>query len=314
MIETKGLTKYYKNVCALDALDLTVEAGEVFGYIGPNGAGKTTTLRMLCGLLRATSGQATVSGVEVTKRPGRVKGLVGYLPHAFGGYPEMSVWEYLDFFGAAYRIKRKVRRSRIDEVLGMAGGSDLKDYAMGSLSQGMRQKVGIAKTMLHDPAVLLLDEPTAGLDPLARVEVKNLVQGLKAAGKTVMISSHILPELETICDRVGVLEAGKLLATGTVDEILEQVRPHRAVELEVSSGVDEARACLTTDDRVANVEVFGNVVRFEFIGSEREMPSLLELLLSRQVGVVWCREVRGSLEEAYVKISGGQAPDPAEDE
>src|SRR3990172_2613868 len=175
MIEIEHLTKKYKNIVAVHDLSLKIKQGEVFGFIGPNGAGKTTTIRILAGLLRPTSGKATIGGYDVTKAPTQVKRLVGYMPDSFGVYDQMRVWEYLDFFGAAYRIKKGQRREAIDSVLNLTGSEYMRDYYIGTLSRGMRQKVGLAKTLIHNPQVIILDEPASGLDPRARIELRETI-------------------------------------------------------------------------------------------------------------------------------------------
>src|ERR1051325_8240043 len=212
MIKTVNLTKHYKNFVALQNLNLEIEKGHIFGYIGPNGAGKTTTIRVLCGLLKQTSGQAFINGVEVnSKNLQEIKRLVGYLPDYFGVYDQMSVWEFLDFFGAAYKIERNTRRKRIEEVLELTEATYMIDYQMNSLSRGMRQRVGIAKTLLHDPMVIILDEPTSGLDPQARIEGRQLISQLRQLGKTILLSSHILHEISMVCDQIGIIDHGQLL-------------------------------------------------------------------------------------------------------
>ena len=198
MIATQELTKKYQDVLALDHLNLVVEAGEIFGYIGPNGAGKTTTIRILSGLMRPTSGEATVAGVDVVRHPQEAKKVVGYMPDVFGVYQGMRVWEYLDFFGAAYRLPRVERKARIEEVLAITGTDVMRDYFVDSLSRGMQQRVGIARAMIHNPQVLFLDEPTSGLDPRARIEMRQLLRRLKEMGKTILVSSHILPDRKSV--------------------------------------------------------------------------------------------------------------------
>ena len=211
MIRTENLTKKYENFLALDNLNLTIAEKEIFGYIGPNGAGKTTTIRILAGMMSPTSGKAEVGGIDVVANPRRAKEVVGYAPDAVGVYRGMRVWEYLDFFAAAHRIPKAKRQSRVDDVLKITGADEMKDYFVDSLSHGMRQRVGIARTLIHDPKVIFLDEPTNGLDPRARIEMRNLLKSLQQLGKTILVSSHILPELATTCDRIGIIEQGKML-------------------------------------------------------------------------------------------------------
>src|SRR5215216_1162832 len=220
ILQTESLTRKYGNVLALDNLNLSIHRGEVFGYIGPNGAGKTTTFRILAGLLDPTAGRAMIAGNDVTGDKDAIKQLVGYLPDNFGVYPTLRVWEYLDFFAAAYRVPKKERKERIEKCLTIANSIEFRDKLMGALSRGMKQRVGIAKTLLHDPAVLILDEPAATLDPRARVEMRRLLRDLADLGKAVLVSSHILPELADVCDTVGILSGGKMVANGPVRDIL----------------------------------------------------------------------------------------------
>jgi ABC-2 type transport system ATP-binding protein len=211
MIETKQLRKQYGSVVALTDLDLKVEKGVIFGYVGPNGAGKTTTIRILCGLMAPTAGSVHIAGVDVVHRPEQVRSIVGYMPDYLTPYEGMRVWEYLDFFGAAYRIPRKERRNRVEAVLELTGAGAMRDYYVETLSHGMRQRLGVARALVHDPDVLILDEPTNGLDPRARVEMRQLFTRLKDLGKTTLISSHILPELASVCDIVGFMDQGNRL-------------------------------------------------------------------------------------------------------
>src|SRR5438477_4687856 len=242
ILKTVALTKQYGAQVALDHLDLTVHRGEVFGYIGPNGAGKTTTFRILAGLLDPSSGRAMIAGKDVTGDKDAIKQVVGYLPDNFGVYPTLRVWEYLDFFAAAYRIPKKQRGERIDYCLKIANAGEFRDKLMGALSRGMKQRVGIAKTLLHDPQVIILDEPAATIDPRARVEMRRLLRELADLGKAVLVSSHILPELADVCDTVGILSGGKLVLAAPVNEVLRTVRQRRLMEVQVLGDKNQARA------------------------------------------------------------------------
>src|SRR5438132_3143346 len=245
ILKTEALTKTYANDhVALDHLDLVVHRGEVFGYIGPNGAGKTTTFRILAGLLDPTSGKAVIDGQDVTGDKDRIKQVVGYLPDNFGVYPTLRVCEYLDFFAAAYRIPKRERPPRIDRCLTIANAMEFRDKLMGALSRGMKQRVGIAKTLLHDPQVIILDEPAATIDPRARVQMRQLLRELADLGKAVLVSSHILPELADVCDTVGILSNGKLVAAGPVQEILRTVRQQRLMQVQVLGDKQRARDVL----------------------------------------------------------------------
>src|SRR5260370_18255204 len=225
VVETKELTKHYGRVVALDRLTLSVERGQILGFVGPNGAGKTTTIKILVGLARPTSGSARIAGIDCVAEARKIKRLVGYMPDTFGSYDNMRVGEYLDFFGAAFGLPRRQRAKRIGETLDMAGAGSFMDLYVEALSHGMKQRVALARTLLHDPEVLILDEPANGLDPQARIEMRQVLLDLAARGKTLLVTSHVLPELTRGCHRVAIITRGKLRACGTLEEITRQLSP-----------------------------------------------------------------------------------------
>ncbi|MCD4699103.1 MAG: ABC transporter ATP-binding protein [Phycisphaerae bacterium] len=307
ILHTEGLTRHYDEIKALTNLDLEVRRGEIFGYIGHNGAGKTTTIRILAGLLRPSSGSASVAGVNVVGGRDRIKRLVGYMPDNFGVYEQMRVWEYLDFFGAAFGIGRRRRRERIEEVIDMTEAHYMHDRFVDTLSRGMKQRVGIARTLMHDPQVLLLDEPASGLDPRARVHMRQLLRRLADAGKTLLVSSHILPELAAVCDSIGILHGGVLRAVGPIAEVLASLRRHRLMEVRLLGDVEKAIGSLKENDRCKNVErseESDNVVDFHFTGDDEELATILDGLVRSDLRIVTCREVPLTLEEAYMTVSG----------
>jgi len=242
-IEIEGLTKVYRGVVALRDLHLKVEEGEAFGFIGPNGAGKSTTIKILATLVRPSGGRANVCGVSVTHRPEQVKPLIGYMPDVLGVYDDMLVQEYLEFFAAAYRIRGAARTSKVDEVLELTELSGKRMEPVKGLSRGMGQRLGLARCLLHDPKVLLLDEPAAGLDPRARIEFKELVAELRRQGKTLVISSHILSEIGEMCNTIGIIEQGKLLFSGPIDEAKRRLGKEqgRVVRVRVVEEGDDGR-------------------------------------------------------------------------
>lgn len=304
ILKTEALTKTYGTQVALDHLDLVVHRGEVFGYIGPNGAGKTTTFRILAGLLDPTSGRAHIAGKDVTGDKDAIKQVVGYLPDNFGVYPTLRVWEYLDFFAAAYRIPKKDRKSRIDYCLQIANAGEFRDKLMGALSRGMKQRVGIAKTLLHDPQVIILDEPAATIDPRARVQMRQLLRELADLGKAVLVSSHILPELADVCDTVGILTAGKLVAAGPVQEILRTVRQRRLMEIQVIGDRDRARQILATaPGEWSPVGDANGVLRYEVQADEKQLADGLQLLLKSGIAVVSFAEVPADLEDVFMSLT-----------
>lgn len=307
VLRCEGLTKDYEEITALKDLDLEIPAGVVFGYIGHNGAGKTTTIRILAGLLRATAGKASVCGVDVGTGRDRIKSLVGYMPESFGVYDQMRVWEYLDFFGAAFKIPRKERRERIDFVLDGTDSEYMRDRFVDTLSHGMKQRLGIARSLLHDPTMLLLDEPLSGLDPRARIQMRKLLRRLASDGKALLVSSHILPELAAICDSIGIIDKGVMQVAGPMEEVLAGIREDRVIELKVLSGLEEAAAVVEADESVGELDRsdFGdNLLRFPFTGNDEKLADLLDAIAKGKTRVVTMREVPVDLEQAYMAASG----------
>ena len=306
MIETRELTKDYGKNRGVFSLDLLVEDNSIYGFVGPNGAGKTTTIKILCGLLKPDGGEAFIDGVKVEpKNIARIKKQIGYMPDMTGVYEQMSVWEFLDFYGAAFKIPPKQRKKRIEEVLETTNAMEMIDYQMTSLSRGMRQKIALAKTIIHDPSVLILDEPAGGLDPKARIEMRETIKHLRDLGKTILLSSHILPELASICDKVGIVFKGRLLAQGAVKEISHQLRENLTVEMTVDSDIQEAAALLARIDGVDNITPVDNSqVRFAFNGTREQVSSLLSVLVQNGVRVRWFKEDEADLENVFMDITG----------
>jgi ABC-2 type transport system ATP-binding protein len=308
VVETKELTKKYGSLLALDRLTLSVSRGQILGFIGPNGAGKTTTIKILVGLARPTSGSAFVAGVNCVAEPRKVKRLIGYMPDTFGSYDNMRSGEYLDFFGAAFGIPRRERGRRIDEALEMAGATAFKDLYVESLSHGMKQRVALARTVLHDPVALILDEPANGLDPQARIEMRQLLFGLAARGKTLIVTSHILPELARICDRVAIITRGRLQAYGTLDEITRQLSQLQTYEalLNGPEGLHQAAEIIRKHlepDAVVTSSDAECAVRFRTAKTEQELAKLLGALVSAGLAVTQFREVQTDLEEAFLNVA-----------
>src|ERR1041385_2745021 len=244
MLQVQHLRKEYRNLVAVKDLTFSLEQGDIFGFIGPNGAGKTTTIKILATLLRPTSGRALIDGVDVTREPDRVRGIIGYMPDFFGVYDDIKVWEYLDFFAAAYKIPRAKRPGIIDDVLELTDLTVKKEAYVEELSRGMKQRLCLAKTLVHDPKVLLLDEPASGLDPRARIEIRELLKELQSMGKTIIVSSHILPEMEEFCNKIGIIERGEMIVAGDVNTIARQVRGQHTIEIGIVEEVERAEAIL----------------------------------------------------------------------
>ena len=305
VVYCEGLTKKYEDLVALDHLDLRIPRGNVFGYIGHNGAGKTTTIRILAGLIKSSSGKAEICGVNVDSARTQIKSLVGYMPDSFGVYDQMRVWEYLDFFGAAFSIPRKDRKKRIEYVMDLTEAEYMRDRFVDTLSKGMKQRVGIARTLMHDPQVLLLDEPASGLDPKARVHMRQLLRKLADSGKTLLVSSHILPELAAICDSIAVIHNGRLRAAGSLQDVLGSLKRERLMEIKCLKTSVAARECLQADSgcsRIEQIELDTNTLQFRFNGDDESLATLLDNIRETS-RVVTLREVPMSLEDAYMAIS-----------
>ena len=305
MINTENLSKDYGAGRGINNLTMEVPEKSIFGFIGPNGSGKTTTIKCLCGLIIPTSGRGWIDGLEVLpKNIQQIKAMIGYLPDEFGVYEQMSVWEYLDFFGAAYKIPPTRRKQRIYEVLELTDSSHMIDYQVSSLSRGMHQKIGIAKTMLHDPKVLILDEPANGLDPHARIEMRKTILRLKEIGKTIMLSSHILPELSAICDRVAIIEKAELLIQGTVKEITRSLQEKIQLLIEVDSDLDSAVKACKEFDNVEDALVSVNEIRVDYHGNRTQVADLNSHLVKAGVRVQSISEIEVDLENVFLTVTG----------
>ena len=318
VVETKNLTKRYGEFTALEDLSISINRGQILGFIGPNGAGKTTTIKILVGLSRPTSGTATICGADCVKDSRKIQRLVGYMPDKFGAYDNMRVVEYLDFFGATFGINRRARRKRIEEVLETTNSTYMKDRYVESLSHGMQQRVGIARTLLHDPEVLILDEPANGLDPEARVEMRQILLDLADMGKTLIVTSHILPELSRICDQVAIIHGGTLRAAGPLEEITRQVNQRRIVEVQLTSvdQLDETAKLingLAGEDSETTTSRTESIVRFKTTGDEKELGRILANLIKNDIGISQYREIAGDLEAAFLSATRESSGRPGEE-
>src|SRR4051794_5866145 len=278
IVRAQGLVKRYDATLAVAGLDLDVEQGEIFGLVGPNGAGKTTTLRILATLLAPTSGDAEIAGISVRRNPNAVRRVLGFMPDVFGVYDDMKVWEYLDFFARCYGIAPAKRTQMIGDLLDLVDLGDRRDSYVQGLSRGMQQRLCLAHTLVHDPQVLLLDEPASGLDPRARVELRELLRELRALGKTIVISSHILPELEELCTAVAIVDRGQVLAHGRVSDIERRLRFGAVLRVRVLAGRDseEARVHFAADPRVASATVLDDgQIELGFRGDDEGAAELL---------------------------------------
>jgi ABC-2 type transport system ATP-binding protein len=305
-IETRGLTRRFGQVTAVQNLNLQVPVGALFGLIGPNGAGKTTALRMLAGLLEPTAGEIVLNGQVANHDWRELRRQIGYMPDFFGVYEDMLVWEYLDFFARCYDLPAARRRHVADELLELVDLAEKRDAYVQTLSRGMRQRLCLAHALVHDPQVLLLDEPASGLDPRARVEMRELLRELGAMGKTIVVSSHILSELAELCDCVGIIEKGHLVTSGSLDEISRHVRQEGRIRLKVLSDRNEAEALLRDQPGVGGIYQVDDHLEVEFLGDDEAMATLLAELVRRGVRVVSFIEVSSDLEEVFLRLTKGE--------
>src|SRR5258705_3159971 len=279
-VQTIGLTRTYGQMVALNSLDLTVFKGDLFGFIGSNGDGKTTTMRILATFLTPTSGQAIVLGHDVVREADAVRHVIGYMPDFFGVYKDMEVTEYLDFFGACYKIPTIQREKTVNDVLELVGLSEKKGTLIGALSRGMQQRLGLARVLIHDPQVLLLDEPASGLDPRARIEMMAILQELQRMGKTIIISSHILSELQTLCNRVAIIERGKLIYSGPVQGVRDQMATGRVVWVRVKSDQEQAIQLLKARPEVSEAVTSDGQIKITLADHETDHSIVAETLVS----------------------------------
>jgi len=298
------LRKEFEDLVAVHDLDVLIPEGEIYGLIGPNGAGKTTTIRMACGLLEPTSGKVFISGVDVHQEPERAQEFIGYLSDFFSLYEDLKVWEYLDYFAHAYKMAEADIPARITEAIQQVALEVKRDALIHGLSRGMKQRLGIARAIIHRPQVLLLDEPAAGLDPKARLDLRNLLRSLRDQGTTILISSHILSELEGFCTSIGLMEKGRMVRSGTIEEISAAETQHRVVHLSwldtSAAGVD---ACLKANPRISGLRLEDAQGVFLFAGSQEELAAILQELVSGGVRVVSFGEVKQTIEDLYLKLS-----------
>ncbi|GAB7386933.1 ABC transporter ATP-binding protein [Bacillaceae bacterium] len=305
MIRTENLCKSYGRFAAVKNLNLQIDEGKVFGFIGPNGAGKSTTMLILATLLAPTSGAAWVGGYNVVERPEEVRRLVGYMPDFFGVYDQLKVTEYLDFYAGAYRIPAAKRAGLIADLLELVNLSHKADSYVDSLSRGMKQRLGLARCLIHDPQVLILDEPASGLDPRARIEMREILKELRKLGKTILISSHILPELAEICDEIGVIEKGELIAHSPVGQMSLAAQGWTVLEVKVLDGAERAREILNGIPSVKHVDLQQRTLRLQFSGGEKEQADLLQRLVAQGIPVVRFGRGKENLEDVFLAITGG---------
>jgi ABC-2 type transport system ATP-binding protein len=305
MIRTENLCKSYGKFQALKNLHLSVEKGTVYGFIGPNGAGKSTTMQILATLLKPTAGRAWVGNLDVIEQGDEVRRLIGYMPDFFGVYDNLTALEYLEFYAACYGIHKHLRRKIGLELLELVGLEEKRDTYVDSLSRGMKQRLGLARTLVHDPELLILDEPASGLDPRARIEFREVLKELRAMGKTILISSHILPELSSLCDAIGVMDQGELVASGSVEEITAHAQEGRTLEIRVLHGLEETRKYLEKSPRVLSVHLEEEKILVKVSGDETVQAELLSELVNRKIPVVSFSETSVNIEDVFLRVTRG---------
>ncbi len=313
IIETRNLVKQYGKLQAVNNLNLEVPEGAIYGFVGPNGAGKTTTMRILTTLMRPTSGEAYVAGYAVTKDPRNVRRAIGYMPDFFGVYDDMRVWEYLDFFAACYDIPERERSSLVDDLLELVDLSHRKSDMVDKLSRGMKQRLCLARTLAHDPQVLILDEPASGLDPRARIEIRELLVELAAMGKTIFFSSHILADVSEICSHIGIIEAGEMVAQGSMDEMQRQLMPHREITITLldSGDVEQAKAVFGTIEGILDINQIDNSdkgrprLRVHFSGEDEGVALISRKLSAENIAIVGLNEEERNLEAVFMRATKG---------
>jgi ABC-2 type transport system ATP-binding protein len=307
MIEIQNLSKRYGSFLALDELNLSIRKGSVFGFVGQNGAGKSTTFSILATLLAPTAGTATVNGFNISKEPKLVRRQIGYMPDFFGVYDQLKAEEYLDFYGASYKIPADQREKLIPQLLELVNLSHKKDSYVDLLSRGMKQRLCLARCLIHDPDVLTLDEPASGLDPRARIEMREILKELKKMGKTILISSHILPELAEMCDEIGVIDNGRLVAHGSVSDIQFQLQAEKLIVVKVRGLVESAVAFFEEDPLVSKIEVNeeNKTLQFLYKGEETEQTELLKKAILNDVPILSFKEIETNLEDVFMEITKG---------
>lgn len=304
MLKIENLCKNYGKFQAVNNLNLHIPKGEIFGFVGPNGAGKTTTMKIICGLLSATSGSAIVDGIDVLHNPRALKSRIGYMPDFFGVYDDLKVIEYLEFYASIYNIRGKESEKVCNDLLELVDLVEKRESYVDSLSRGMKQRLCLARSLVHNPDLLVLDEPASGLDPRARVEMKEILKTLQSMGKTIIISSHILPELAELCTTIGIVERGKLVISGTVDEIMKKANHSQTLKIKVLGKLDETVQILREYDNLGNIITSGtNIIEASIKGDEAFMSSLLIRLIEEKIPVVSFNQLDGNLEEIFMMVT-----------
>lgn len=307
MLAIDNLVKNYGKFRAVDNLCMQIPDGSIFGFVGPNGAGKTTTMKIMAGLLSADGGSVFIQGIDAIKNPQLLREKIGYMPDFFGVYDNLRVSEYMDFYAGTYYIPYQDRPEIIDNLLELVDLTEKKDAYVDSLSRGMKQRLCLARSLIHDPDILILDEPASGLDPRARLEMKEILKQLGSLGKTVIISSHILPELAEMCTEIGIIDGGKLQARGTVNEIMQMLSKTRRIYVKPLSGMETLLGLLREKPQVGDILENTTDLEFGFDGDDEALARLLTDIVSAGVPLTGFKEKDGNLEEIFMQVTGGES-------
>lgn len=305
MLEIVDLVKRYGKFTAVDHLNLKIGDGSIFGFVGPNGAGKTTTMKIMSGLLRANEGRVLINEIDLGNNPQLLKERIGYMPDFFGVYDDLKVKEYMDFYAGTYYIPYDERDELIHNLLEIVDLADKEERYVDGLSRGMKQRLCLARSLIHDPDILILDEPASGLDPRARVEMKEILKELRDMGKTVIISSHILPELAEMCTEVGIIDKGSLVAQGTVNEIMKMLTKKRIVEVKFLEGEEILNRILKEQPQISDLVMGNGQAEFAFDGEDEVLSGILTAIIQNSVKIIGFHEKEGNLEEIFMQVTGG---------
>lgn len=303
MVEIENLYKHYGKFVALDHLDLSIEKGELFGFVGPNGAGKTTTMRIISGLLKADGGQVQIAGVDALKDSQSLKRKIGYMPDFFGVYDNLKAIEYMEFYASVYGIVGKKAKDMCMELMDLVNLSDKAEFYVDSLSRGMKQRLCLARSLVHNPELLILDEPASGLDPRARFEMKGILRNLHDMGKTIVISSHILSELAEMCTTIGIIDKGNMVTKGSVEDIMRRLNTSNPLKIHVIENIESAVRIIKENPQVENLSIDGMDITVSFNGSEEDEATLLENLVNNGIKVVSYVRETGNLEEVFMMVT-----------
>ena len=306
MIEIKKLYKHYGDFVALNNLDLSIEKGELFGFVGPNGAGKTTTMRILSGLLKADGGEVYIGEVNAIEDNQALKKKIGYMPDFFGVYDNLKAIEYMEFYASIYGIVGKKAKKLCMELMELVNLSDKAEFYVDCLSRGMKQRLFLARSLVHNPDLLILDEPASGLDPRARFEMKGILKNLNDMGKTIIISSHILSELAEMCTTIGIIEKGSMITKGTVDEIMSRLVASNPIKIQIIENKEEAVKIFKEEPLVKNISIDGDYISLGFTGEQEDEAELLAKLIRNNIKVVSFVRESGNLEEVFMMVTGNR--------